>query len=283
MILYSTSTHRNISAMWVRSAVSLCFALQFFFACKVHSRITYDCAVSRCETSSVLVRKSCKCDNECVLYDDCCSDVTPSANARSGASPLHKLLECSRVDFTGDLLDPGVKSVLMVSGCLQPTEHQEQCINASLFLPVTDPRTNFTFRNIYCALCNNISQDQVVPWESKFRCSDVKRAQGLNTFEAVREMCFLSRVISNSTSPGTHIRSCIPHVSTCPKNSSSSPDLVHNCTRGPYDLVTTLDKRIFRNQYCAQCKGVNNTQCLRLSNSSNTGSEQLEGETVNLS
>ena len=249
--------------------VSLCFA---FFVCDVTANLPNDCGViSRCETNSVsMSRNSCRCDNECTLYGDCCSGFTPSANARSGASLLYELLECLRVDFTGDLLDDGVKSLPMVSGCRQPTEHKDQCTNASLFLPVTDPHTNFTFRNIYCALCNNISQDQVVPWIAEFSCSSniVQSLQANSsrmnwTFEAFREACFLNKYVAPTTKAPD--RNCIPHVSTCSNNSSSSPDLVHNCTRGPYDLVTTLDKRIFRNQYCALCNGVNNTQCLRLS------------------
>ena len=265
--------------MAVRSVVSLCFSLQLLFFCKIPSVITTNCAISGCETSSVLVRKSCRCDNECALYDDCCSDFTPSANARSGASPLHEFLECSKVDFTGDLLDINIKSLLMVSRCPQPTEHQEQCTNASLFLPVTDPHTNFTFRNVYCALCNNISREQVLPWESQFSCPSLQRTENLSTFEAVTGVCFLKMVVPSSRAPGTHTRSCIPHEFTCSNSSSSSNDLVHNCTRGPYDLVTTLDKRIFRNQYCAQCNGVNSTQCLMLPNISNTSGELLTGET----
>ena len=259
-------------AMAVQLA-SLCIALQLFLGVyEVTSLAANDCTTSRCKFSTPVLRlgrPSCKCDNECALYDDCCSDFTPSADARSGESPLHKVLECSKVDFTGGSSEPEFNGWPMVSACLQQTDHvQDQCTNASLFLPVTDPRTNFTFRNVYCAQCNNITQGQVVPWKPEFNCP-LTTAQSLQVnsqtnimFEAVKEICFLIRVAPRIKSPVG--RSCIPHVSTCP-NTNSSHDLVHNCTRGPYDLVTTPDKgRVFRNQYCAQCNEVNNTQCLML-------------------
>ena len=152
--------------------VSLCLVHLLFFACEIRSGVTNDCAIFRCKmhsnSSSV---PSCGCDNECELYNDCCSDFKPSAlNGSSVTSPLHQLMECSRIDFTGNLVDSGGKGVPMVSGCLQPTEHQGQYTNASLFLPVTDPLTNLTFRNIYCAQGNNISRDQVILWIPQFSC-----------------------------------------------------------------------------------------------------------------
>ena len=79
------------------------------------------------------------------------------------------------------------------------------------------------------------------------------------------------------------VRNCIPHISTC-LNTNSSHDLVHNCTRGPYDLVTTPEKgRDFRNQYCAQCNGVNSTQCLPLPSLPIVTEVLLTGECIMLS
>ena len=130
------------------------------------------------------------------------------------------------------------------------------------FLPVTDPRSNITFCNIYCALCNNISQEEVVLWQPRFLCRDINAVSSLTTYDAVQNECDLVTISTHLSIP--QIRTCVPHISTCPNTSSS--ELKHNCTNGPFDLVSDLaaadtEPIVYRNHYCAQCNGVTDTQC----------------------
>ena len=217
------------------------------------------CDESECRAN--LTRVNCKCDNDCGLFNDCCSNYTLTNQSRP--SYLHQLLECqgmvtiNKTDFI-DLLSHS--SVLMVSRC--PSEmNNSQCGNQSLFLPVTDPRSNFTFRNIYCALCNNITLEQVVLWEPQFFCPDVSVFHLHNiTYDTVLKECDLLTISTDL--PFSRIRTCVPHISTCSNTSSS--ELEHNCTSKSVNLVVdrTFDGvKVYRNHYCALCNGASSTQC----------------------
>ena len=224
------------------------------------ARDLHSCVEPKCNTSlsSPLSQVNCKCDDDCALYGDCCLDYT--ANSTSRPSALHGLLECQKVHTSG---------VLMVSRCPIQSELNIPCTNRSLFLPVTDPSSNFTFRNIYCALCNNVSREVVVPWQPHFFCGGEVNVSSIRTFESLENACRASgSVIFSKTSI---LRTCIPHISTCP--SSVDADLVHNCTSGPYDLVTAGPvAAVFKNRYCAQCNGADADDILCLTHFNLTNS-----------
>ena len=209
------------------------------------------CSESECEANltSPLLQANCKCDNDCELYSDCCLNYTPTSPTQP--SYLHELLECQAIYQLHS--SPGV---LMVSRC-QSEMNNSQCSNQSLFLPVTDPRSNMTFRNIYCALCNNISQEEVVLWQPQFSCHDINAVSSLTTYDAVQNKCDLVTISTDLSIP--QIRTCVPHISTCPN--TSNPQLEHNCTSGQFDLVIDYYEDVYRNHYCAQCNGMNDTHC----------------------
>ena len=222
------------------------------------------CSESECEANltSPLLQANCKCDNDCELYNDCCLNYTPTSPAQP--SYLHELLECQAKRVTINKLDSSFLisvHVLVVSRCSSEMNNS-QCSNQSLFLPVTDPRSNITFRNIYCALCNNISQEEAVLWQPRFLCRDINAVSSLTTYGAVQNECKLLRISTDLSIP--QIRTCTPHISTCPN--TSSLELEHNCTNGPLDLVTDPlavvgPASVYRNHYCAQCNGVTDTLC----------------------
>ena len=85
----------------------------------------------------------------------------------------------------------------------------------------------------------------------------------LSTYKKINEVCQMYKVVSKS--PLISMRSCVPHISTCPVDTDASSQLVQNCTRGQYDLVAASNnvRMLFRNRYCAQCNGYNDTQCLQ--------------------
>ena len=232
----------SISMIASRLIIFSTFLLPLGAAWDLHA-----CVEPKCNTSlsSPLSQVNCKCDNDCALYGDCCLDYT--ANSTSRPSALHGLLECQKVHTSG---------VLMVSRCPIQSELNIRCTNQSLFLPVTDPGSNFTFRNIYCALCNNVSREVVVPWQPHFFCGGEVNVSSIRTFESLENECRETEpVISSKTSI---LRTCIPHIHTCSSRVNVSANIVHNCTSGPYDVVTagSVVASVFRNHYCAQCNGV---------------------------
>ena len=278
-------SHCNTRAFETSMAVTeIWLSLLFLGACTVDGcvlspsrEIPGYCVSERCNpfySNSPSLQVNCKCDSDCVLYDDCCIGYTPAAgNSTTHSNALHKLMECWIVDFTGDLLRDENQSLLMVSRCPAATERHlyTHCTNRSLFLPVTNTnsRSSFTFRNIYCALCNNISVDQIFPWQPQFYCHESigNSTSNFSSFEEFRNSCYLYKYASEAPAAArTLMRSCVPHTSMCPTNINSTAvntELIINCTKGPYNLVSAIDnsRRIFRNQYCAQCNGFNNTQC----------------------
>ena len=211
------------------------------------------CDESECRANRGLPRVTCKCDNVCGLYNDCCSNYTLTNQAQP--SYLHQLLECQGI-VTINKTDSFHGSVLMVSRCPSEIMNNSQCSNQSLFLPVTDPRSNFTFRNIYCALCNNITLEQVVLWEPQFFCPDVTVFRHSTTYDTALKECKLLTISTDL--PFSQIRTCVPHISTCSNTSSS--ELEHNCTSKPVKLVGDGAK-VYRNHYCALCNGASSTQC----------------------
>ena len=227
--------------------------------------------------------RTCHCDDQCRLYRDCCVDAEPIPflNNRT-QSHLYKLLACERTNFESSQVMNINQAHLMVSSCPQEWQTTQQnsqraeqivlhCTNASLFLPITDPHTNFTFRNIYCALCNNISQNQVVHWEPQFSCDynttlELKTRSNYTLAEIV-EQCTLTRYF---TTLNNAVRGCLPHVSSCPHGNRSDQEynrFVDDCMSEDINLhyePTEFDlmyAKLFRNKFCAECNGVNNSMC----------------------
>ena len=256
-------------AFAVYRLVYVCFVALLFS--EVSIGLSSLCIQPKCDLSLSTLpahQLNCKCDSECPLYGDCCLDYSPITNSlrANTSSSLKTLLECWTVDFTGDVLtrDGGDRSILMVSRCSQPSHpHNIQCMNQSLFLPVTDSLSKYTFRNIYCALCNNISEDQLMPWQPQFHCdrNAAMQLSNLSTYEKINEVCYMYKVVTKS--PLIPMRSCVPHISTCLTNTSSQ--LIQSCIGGQYDLVAAHNdtRMLFRNRHCAQCNGYNDTQCLQ--------------------
>ena len=226
------------------------------------------CIQSKCDrlASPPSLQLNCKCEDDCTLYNDCCLDYTPNNSSTHQPNvQFDELLECLEVNYTRHILGSGGNSVWMVSRCPQPSELNEKCTNQSLFLPVTDSHSNLTFRNIYCAMCNNISVEQVELWQPQFHCDDQVMIANLSvnfsTFEEIKQHCFMHEIVLE----GNNTRSCIPHIRTCPSNSTAVHfDLVRNCTQGPFDLTAASgnNTRIFKNSACAECNGIPSTMCL---------------------
>ena len=214
------------------------------------------CIQSKCDLSSPSRQDICKCDNECILYNDCCLDYSPANVTNRPSSALYELMECLEVNYTRPVLSPGGNSVWMVSRCTQPSELSEKCTDQSLFLPVTDSHLNFTYRNVYCAMCNNVTMEQLELWQPQFYCND-RDVSNFSKFEEIKSHCFIHDIVLE----GSYTRSCIPHINTCPIN--SNVDLKQDCIHGPFDLKAALNKtRLFKNSACAKCNGILSPMCL---------------------
>lgn len=231
------------------------FIVLIFDLTKINCNI---CPGSNCKENFAL--RSCQCDAYCQLYNDCCA-VHPvlKPTIPTNDLSLYDSIECETVDFTVGSLSSGANSY-MVSRCSEPVFRKE-CEKSGPYFPVTDTQTGITYRNIFCSLCHNISQQQLVPWTPQLNC-DLKKTQTLfdnqSTYQELLKRCSL-----NFFKPPKQakLRTCYPYVSSC---TTKNVLLANNCSRGVYELVATTHSKkiaVFRNKYCAQCNGFNDTEC----------------------
>ena len=110
---------------------------------------------------TIFPRRNCRCDGDCVLYDDCCHDATVDVSLSHNRT---QKLSCILLDLD---------SYWMVSGC--PNTYKDQQVidkckaysindgNPYQIIPVFDPIEGVYYQNKYCAECNNINTDSYVP------------------------------------------------------------------------------------------------------------------------
>ena len=243
------------------------------------ARCTYSSCSDRKATSTIKGRV-CYCDDQCSLYRDCCHDAKHNVHVNNTHSQLYDMLTCVRTNFESN--NPQVtytdEAYLMVSECPKDwvTAYQQDTQTAattvkncteSFTMPLTDPKTNFTFRNIHCALCNNVSIEQLSPWQPQYDCNinttlDAKTLD-IKTLEDVRKLCQLEKYTPSHTA-----RTCFPHVSSCPnQTSSNTSSTTADCSRDGLELYQQPNPTgegyvsLFRNRHCAVCNDVRDISC----------------------
>ena len=243
------------------------------------ARCTYSSCSDRKATSNIKGRV-CYCDDQCSMYRDCCHDAKHSVHVNNTHSKLYDMLTCVRTNFESN--NPQVtyadEAYLMVSECpkdwvttyQQDTQTAETTVKnctESFTMPLTDPKTYFTFRNIHCALCNNVSIEQLSPWQPQYDCNinttlDAKTLD-IKTLEDVRKLCQLEKYTPSHTA-----RTCFPHVSSCPnQTSSNTSSITADCSRDGLELYQQPNPTgkgyfiLFRNKHCAVCNNARDISC----------------------
>ena len=227
----------------------------------------------------------CYCNSQCNLHRDCCNiHQTPMI---SNPSHVYNMQNCLLAIFDECDTNYYKRHYVMVDSCQQQwitsiqnkqivEQIAEKCNSSSLF-PHSDPSTNLTFRNMYCAQCNNISKDQLVPWLPIYSCN-VTNGTNISDIADVIRLCQLLKF-----KPVLHrtARSCSGHsniISTCPSTFNGSTTTIKQCTTGAFGLVTAGDGEILRNKYCAECNGFDDFMCYKIRIGSCGGSETPPGE-----
>ena len=239
--------------------------------------ISFHCLFTSCDEPAIgkHVGRVCFCDDQCELYNDCCYDANPTTKFNNSLSHIFEHVTCQQTNFELNQLrnntnvHTATEAFLMVSSC--PSEWIStqrnrkiaeeiffKCSNSSL-LPRTDPSTNFTFHNIYCAQCYNIDLKNLVVWQPEYSCDinttlDAKNLQ-LRTLEDVAKVC---KLLKYAPSLNLLTRHCLPHVSTCPNQTDINARKCQTEGLELYQEGLSSDDyvRLFRNSYCADCNGV---------------------------
>ncbi|CAF2522140.1 unnamed protein product [Rotaria sp. Silwood2] len=222
--------------------------------------------------------RNCFCDSICEEYDDCCHQLKLS-NANN-----YECIDFLSPTFNDSLPPFSPLFVWMRAKCLSiyiGSRSDIQCRNLKnqtfldnplLFIPVTSKQTNITYRNYYCAYCNNDANINLQFWEYKANChgngslSDymvLDKEEQVNYYiHNLTQQCKKTIIYPRVTStgePSVFIRPCKKSLpSTCP--SQTSADLAGNCslssTAYRYDIISHV---VYRNPYCAECNNINSS------------------------
>jgi G protein-coupled receptor Mth (Methuselah protein) len=213
-------------------------------------------------TNTPFLDRVCECDQACSTFDDCC------LNARRVRFRQPSKERCLQY---GNLVYQGAYAVANCpANYTGPSEIRVQCMSGNVtdpFLnsPVSDSRTGKTFKNRYCALCNDANSAYLQSWNIAVSCensnsgdfafqdltyrSDLVR-WGLNR-EGRFDKCTLKYdkpVYINN------IRLCRANlVSTCPAGYRRQ-NFVRACEA--YMTVVVGRDVMYRNPHCAVCNGV---------------------------
>ncbi|XP_069683896.1 uncharacterized protein [Periplaneta americana] len=208
----------------------------------------------------------CSCQPSCAVNGDCCQDSEYFLSEQQNWRALRSSCMNLAINF-----------IYIVNRCpldwkdndtLKLCELQDDVIADPLLnVPVTSRRTNLTYLNLHCAICNrdfDLASDHI--WETLFDCG--KHSTKLGTASFFRQLFFDPKKLSwflkdkNETvscelylsEPGlkeAHLTDCTPGViGTCSVNWTDT-EIKDKCEA--YTDLWCQSSHIFRNPYCALC------------------------------
>ncbi|XP_050032735.1 uncharacterized protein [Dermacentor andersoni] len=218
----------------------------------------------------------CRCDAACVKFGDCCRDAPALLEATSdGRDPVVEW-ECVRV--RSDMQATWVRRACK-PGWDGPDEVRVKCergadariTDPNGMAPVTSPRTNVTYANVYCAACNDDLND-TRRWQVNLDCKEFYGLINM-TGEDIRNNIELDPTNSSwgvwFTAPGDFRRFFACVLEYAPQNLSS----VYTCnsfvsTCDPSWAGTETEKECKSYQSVINVYGVNyrNPECMVCNN-----------------
>ena len=210
----------------------------------------YDCAKNcsvpegACDEEDV-ANSLCRCDRECVIYGDCCSNAPICDAEENTANQLDGLLQCRSIHLDARTKPAWMESFWMVSACpadwLAGRDDQilldtiNNCTDGSDSLPpVTDPDTGIVYKNEFCAVCHEVETFQ--PWGYSLYCNSLFKQLRFTdveiTAEIVEQYCIPCGFNSQS-SPARAARPCF-HDSLV-NDACLEREELQNTTRSPID------------------------------------------------
>jgi len=253
---------------------SNCLTIDDYEQCSIRDSCSNSSLISpSIYNDEIFIRsRNCFCDSACKNYGDCCN----------GSKLNHSdYYEC--IDF----LSPTIKEkipqfnplfIWMRTECLPiyiGSRSDIECRNLNkqtflnnplLFIPVTSLQTNITYRNYYCAYCNNDANFDIQFWEYKAFCHGngsifdkiiLNKEEQVNYYiHNLTQNCPKTIIYPRtrgSSEPSVFIRPCKKSLPPkCPFGTST--DLDRNCslssTSYRYDLILNVT---YPNPYCAEC------------------------------
>ena len=263
----------NQARFYINKQQSLCS--QYDACTKMNSNLDYNL--------DEYSKRNCYCDSDCAIYNDCCENY-----------PIKNIETMTKKQFMCNLrrtiCDEGDTSSFIYSIGDCPNEYQEDILiklkcqksvleqasssnqeNDDKFFkwPFYSNITNFTYNNIYCAICNGEKMINLQPWQAAFTCDkEIKITNNPQILDKMKKKCSFTTWMSSFM----HYRYCRNNlISTCLKNDSKMLQLESKCKNGPYKVRYAINNNSisFRNEFCAECSGFIKQTCLKPFNSTN--------------
>ncbi|KAK2166886.1 hypothetical protein LSH36_34g08004 [Paralvinella palmiformis] len=209
--------------------------------------------------------KNCRCDDQCVIYRDCCPDYVAAAIQQTTIPT--KTLYCVSVEKRGGSFSRmrSTDRVYTVTRC--PDGYRDDdivylCEETSddplLSVPVTDSNTNILYSNVFCAICHGI--DNPVFWNVAVECYGVPEAA--LTIDSLHGALNQSRYkcLRRFGRPNENVttRSCKQTEEFCPEDWSGSKYVMDQCSN--HINYVYHPRGVYRNKFCALCRGINETE-----------------------
>ncbi|XP_067138350.1 uncharacterized protein [Centruroides vittatus] len=140
-----------------------------------HTGIPSTCSLSdSCEDSRARLlndirERRCLCDKECVTYGDCCRDSDYGPLTQNSSFHCHVFTQ-----FGGVYLKDTCGEEWTDTDVGEKCEEQLPMEDPLLQIPLTNRDTGITYKNYYCALCNNALDNNLEMWSLQLDCMSLK-------------------------------------------------------------------------------------------------------------
>ena len=222
-----------------------------------------------CQASSPL---GCRCDAQCKLFGDCCSDSVYVHNTNIpnfDCQPNIVLPERNSI-----YEESALKYYWMIASCPNSktdstNELADMCEAQSLpSPPISDNRTGLVYRNKYCAQCHSVPEEEQISWQSEWRCNGslLERANssgGIVDLDVLLAACYATVYIEPQWTGARAypLRECdfgITYKCQPPPGTNTSSkeyrDLDERCHGEPGKArEISSAPGTYKNEYCALC------------------------------
>ena len=242
-----------------------------------------------CSTDDRKGEPGCHCDIDCILYGDCCVDAFEKYTATKDEQSLMEIIKEPQSIFSetdlysfescykslyhkyGNCHDLKINdehlSVLFIDKC--PDNHtipvdplvQTKCVNVSTCEWSAVPATlafskewQVVFRNIFCALCHGLREEDVIVWHAYAKCHvDVNLSKAFNDSHTMFQHC--EGVFRPPQNIGK-LRKCIKERdlhSKCNMKTIGKDKIKDSLSCPVYLAPVSFNGEHYKNIHCAYC------------------------------
>ena len=205
---------------------------------------------------------TCSCSDDCLRYGKCCPDKLTKQFILSSIYPIEGIFDCGT---SGVRAEPDIskEKFKLINKCIRTFDHKDtvEACTASAALKLENYRivshktTHEAYKNIYCARCNNVKDEDIVEWPIKIKCR-----QGIFLPQNMSEIVIEIRQSNHcdvvfDKPEGFRAKYCEPPISKCNETGllRTKDDLVLEKACGAFVSEFRSGNEIYKNTFCYLC------------------------------